>query len=273
MTLAERAPLVMHARVARAAANRVHLSPLRVFKADALHDGGVDLVLKTTPPCGPAAGAFQPGSTWVLALERAQPGWRVAACGAGALAVHGDAVFGRVLPGGVQPQPMSMAALGLWLAPDVRTLQFSAAVRAGQTFAHALDFGLEFALAPQPWGWEIEVRKPGQDDNLARLTPPLHFAPNPREIKGWHFLPDERRCTVRPYEAEAGPPLPRSFVFSPRVDRIPGGASAQDSAAIDAEGQGSLGVDAITLGPPDARGCPGIAELRFTVRLRQRPAR
>jgi len=64
---------------------------------------------------------------------------------------------------------------------------FSAEVREGEVYA--AEFGGEFVfrLEPRPCEWEIVVREKGGEENIARLTPPLHGVPNPRAIEGWHF--------------------------------------------------------------------------------------
>jgi hypothetical protein len=60
-------------------------------------------------------------------------------------------------------------------------------VAAGDSFAQPFANRFTFHLLPLERGWEIVIREAGREENLARLTPPWHFVPNPRDIEGWHF--------------------------------------------------------------------------------------
>jgi hypothetical protein len=121
-------------------------------------------------------------------------------------------------------------------------------------------------------GWEILVREYGRDENLSRLTPPLHFAPNPREIEGWHLSGTPLECASRPYGAEAGPGNPRKFIFSPEVGRRIDGAGAGRSVNVveikDVErfGRGTLTIEKFALEPGE-NGCPKIQWMDFSVQL------
>jgi hypothetical protein len=55
----------------------------------------------------------------------------------------------------------------------------------GQRLARPFGPGLTFLLEPMEFGWEIIVRDERPQQNIARLTPPLHFLPHPRYIEGW----------------------------------------------------------------------------------------
>jgi hypothetical protein len=83
-------------------------------------------------------------------------------------------------------------------------------------------------LEPRASGWEIVVREQGREENLDRLTPPLHFSPNPREIEGWQMVDASSPCP-RPYGTETGPENPRRFIFSPEVGRRIDGPKANRS--------------------------------------------
>ncbi len=39
---------------------------------------------------------------------------------------------------------------------------------------------------PAPYGWDLRLLD-GEGMDLSQITPPYRFAPNPREIYGWHF--------------------------------------------------------------------------------------
>lgn len=145
-------------------------------------------------------------------------------------------------------------------------LRWRATLQAGERWQQRLPDGLEVVLEPRPWGWEIMVADPRRPeaDNLARLTPPLHFQPNPREIEGWHFMKNPRRCKSRPYQAEAGPENPRQFIFSPAVADM---REPPSTERIASDGRGRLQIESVRLGRPDGDGCPPIEQLRFSLTI------
>ena len=79
---------------------------------------------------------------------------------------------------------------------------------------------------PVSEGWLLEVTsRDRHNEDLARLTPPWHFTPNPRQIDGWHFRNVEN---TGPHDGSVNAPQElREFVFSPRVGRDIQGASAK----------------------------------------------
>lgn len=237
-----------------------------------LLDHGLVVAMGDGMHCRPALAGFPPGSEWVLALNGpgAKPGqgWALSHCGEYWLRVEGGEVSGRIFAGATSPRSMTLTELKTQLRPPRFDLRFIGVVREGETFRRPFADRFEFALEARRWGWEIVVRKIGEEDNLARLTPPLHFLPNPREIEGWHFLADPRQCRARPYEAESGPENPRRFIFSPKVGELATRSpTPADLVAIEAFGRGTLTVEEAQLGPPDAEGCPSIRSLRFSVQL------
>jgi hypothetical protein len=69
------------------------------------------------------------------------------------------------------------------------------------------------------FGWYIQVSTTDRpDENLARLTPPWHVVPNPREIEGGGIsgMPTIRRRMSGSVNA---PGSLREFIFSPLVGR------------------------------------------------------
>lgn len=87
----------------------------------------------------------------------------------------------------------------------------------GQTFE--FPFGRRFALrlTPIAYGWAIEMGETGRDENLARLTPPWHFVPNPRYLEGWHF---RNAANTGANDGSVNAPQDvRTFIFSPEVGR------------------------------------------------------
>ncbi len=158
----------------------------------------------------------------VQGLELWQGGWldsRVVAlshCGEHALRIVDGRALSASHPGG-----WPLHELRERVSTPCYALRWHAALRAGERWQRRLPDGLDVVLEPRRWCGEImaaEPRRP-EADNLARLTPPLHFQPNPREIEGWHFMRNPRRCKSRPYQAEAGPDNLRLFIVSPAVDR------------------------------------------------------
>ncbi len=132
-----------------------------------------------------------------------------------------------------------------------------------------------FVLNPLLTGWEIVVKEHGRDENLARLTPPFHFVPNPRFIEGWHLLENPTECKTREYLADVGPDNPREFIFSPEVGRGIDGPNASRSVEVQEVekirrfGRGLLTIERFKLqqGP---EGCPVIEWMEFSVRLEVR---
>lgn len=106
-------------------------------------------------------------------------------------------------------------------------LAFSGEVAAGQSFERPFGPGFRFQLKPQRYGWDIIIRDAREEENLARLTPPLHFRPNPRDISGWHF---RNRDNTGPNKAGDqninAPGKVREFIFSPEVGRTIQGPQA-----------------------------------------------
>jgi len=147
--------------------------------------------------------------------------------------------------------------------------QFKGKVKAGERYSHHFGRMFELMLEPVGQGWIIIVKEYGRDEDLARLTPPLHFMPNPREIEGWHFLKDPTICQNRPYLAESGPDNPREFIFSPEVGKTIQGPNAttaittEDVDEVRKFGKGTLEIKKHTLTPNIP--CPDIEWMEFVV--------
>jgi hypothetical protein len=67
-------------------------------------------------------------------------------------------------------------------------------------------------------GWLLEVATKGREaEDLSRLTPPWHCAPNPRQIEGWHVRNVDNSA---PNDGSVNAPQEfREFIFSPAVGR------------------------------------------------------
>jgi hypothetical protein len=136
---------------------------------------------------------------------------------------------------------------------DARELRGT--VLAGEVFQAV--FGDRFALVLDPVesGWLVRVREAGRADDLAGLTPPWHFVPNPRSVEGWHF---RNADNTGPNDGSVNAPgEEREFIFSPEVGRTLqylGSATPQSTVdRVAGFGRGRLVLTEYELTPP-ARG-------------------
>ena len=118
-------------------------------------------------------------------------------------------------------------------ACGLRTAQqrtaFAGVVRADQRFQH--QFGDRFVLALEPieCGWILAIYETSRSEDLAQLTPPFHFVPNPTEIEGWHF---RNQDNTGPNDGGVNAPQQeREFIFSPEVGRSIQGPRAHSSVS------------------------------------------
>jgi len=277
-TVVEQAPLVVRGRVLRhqpAPAPALDLLVMETWKGGLL-DSGLRVAMGDGLHCRPPVEAFPTGSEWVFALNgpgsKPGEGWALSHCGEFALRVEGEAVVGNLFGAEGEQGRMSIEAARQRLRYPPFRLELRRTLKGGERWAHPLPGGLSLVLEPMPEGWQVMVREAGRDEDLARLTPPLHFLPNPREIEGWQFAdPLPPGCTP-PYGAESGPPDPRAFVFSPEVGRTIQGPEASTSISPEEVeragrfGQGRLWVEEVAL-KEDGEGCPAIARLRVRVEI------
>ena len=274
LDVAGQSPLIVHGRVLRhhtAPNPEMSVLVLETLKGGLL-DSGLRIAMGDGMHCRPALEGFLPGSEWVLALNGpgAKPDKSLALshCGEYWLRVENGVASGRILAGATGTRRLPLAELKEKLRLPAFDARFVGSLRAGESFRRTFGGRFEFLLEPLPQGWEIVVREIRQEENLARLTPPLHFQHNPREIEGWHFLHDPRNCATRPYAADAGSEHPRRFIFSPRASKLAGRApTPEDIAAIERFGRGTLTIEHVEIDEPDENGCPSIRSLRFSVRL------
>ncbi|MCX6556262.1 MAG: hypothetical protein NTW95_02360 [Candidatus Aminicenantes bacterium] len=278
LTVAREAPLVVWGMIIRHHPGPAPTMDVLVLEtlAGGLLDSGLVVQMGDGMLCRPTLEGFPPGSEWVLALNGpgAKPGAGLALshCGEYWLALQDGIVRGSIA--GLQNQVNAMP----WQEFKARFKYpafcetISGQIAAGEKFCRSFASRFEFLLEPKADGWEIVVRELGRDENLSRLTPPLHFAPNPREIEGWHLSDSPGDCLSRPYGAEAGPANPRQFIFSPEVglsiagEKADRAVSADDMAEVRRFGRGTLFIEAFKLKPGE-NGCPKIEWLKFSVRL------
>jgi len=127
--------------------------------------------------------------------------------------------------------------------------EFTAEVAAGQPFEYEFGSRFRFQLQPNQHGWELVVKDERPEENIARLTPPLHFLPNPGDIAGWHFRNADNTGPNEAGEKNLNVPGEiREFIFSPEVGRTIQGPQANQAptpAEIDRIknfGQGKLSI-------------------------------
>ncbi|MBM3293520.1 MAG: hypothetical protein FJY82_03240 [Candidatus Aminicenantes bacterium] len=151
---------------------------------------------------------------------------------------------------------------------------FAGRLLAGQGYEAEFGPGLVFKLVPRPFGWEIEVGERGRQENLARLTPPLHVSPNPREVEGWHFRNADNTGLNEAGEKNVNAPGDiREFIFSPEVGRTIQGSDADrapeetDIEKVQSFGRGILKITDFSLADLEPGRKARFASLVFKVRL------
>jgi len=155
-----------------------------------------------------------------------------------------------------------------------RTTSFTGSVTRGDRFRRPLWDGLALELDPTQGGWRICIRdstRPTED--LARLTPPSHFVPSPRDIEGWHF---QNRANTGPNRGDVNAPREsRRFIFSREVGRsIQAGDSSgtvtQDEIArVEQSGRGALDIEDLVLTPPKRGEKAAVQSMRFRVAVEE----
>jgi len=275
LDVAPLAPLVVRAEVLRHGVEADQ--PTLVLRAKetlvgGLLDSGLVVAMGDGMHCRPDVGLFPPGSEWILALNGpgAKPGAGLALshCGQYWLAVEGDAATGTVDGPQGTTQTIRLADLRAALAVPRYAESFAGEVAAGEAYRHWFGPALEFALLPVGGGWVIAVRHSASPENLARLTPPLHFLPNPRDIEPCHLLPVPAACAGPDPHQAPGPR--RDFIYSRSVGTTIDGPDAsravtpEEIERIRRDGHGVLEILSATAGPV-RDGCPSIGRLRFRV--------
>jgi hypothetical protein len=275
---AQDAPLVVVGKIVRHHPGKSPTMDVLVLETlkGGLLDSGMVLQMGDGMYCRPTLDVFPPGTKWILAIngQGAKPGTGLAIslCGEHWLKVEDDYVVGSIDGDMKQVKKMPLREFkNRFLYPKFSE-KFSGRIEEGKKFRRAFGSRFEFILEPMPDGWEIYIKEYGRDENLARLTPPLHFGPNPREIEGWQFLEKPSECVNRPYKADAGPANPRKIIFSPEVGKTIAGAKANraitDEEVKDVQkfGRAELDIKKFKL-MPGKDGCPKIESLEFSVQL------
>jgi hypothetical protein len=270
-------PPAMDLEVREVYCGEVPHAPLRVWGGDGLL-------------CRPNVTEFPVGSEWVLALDGpgSKPGMTpdhaISICGQFWLRVAGGKVAGNIDDAGDQKTAQELtlgefrkrlaAALAAANPPGRLREVVVGEVRAGQPFERGFAQRLVFRLEPLPLGWMVTVRERGRDEDLARLTPPLHGVPNPRDIEGWHLRNADNTGPNEPGEKNVNAPGElREFIFSPEVGRTIAGAGAQagptpaDIAAVRSYGEGELKILRTRFNDLEPGRQAGLEWMRFQVTL------
>jgi hypothetical protein len=116
-------------------------------------------------------------------------------------------------------------------------------IAGGHDYREVLESGWVFVLAHGPFGWDVKVLDSGGMD-LTQLTPPYRFAPNPREIYGWHF---RNQDNSGPNDGSVNAPQRlRLFSISPSLSGTggfkPSGDTPADAPEGPSEGRGALTI-------------------------------
>jgi hypothetical protein len=271
------APLVVRGKVLRHNAGQHPSMDVQVLEilVGGVLDSGLRIQMGDGLHCRPEAKNFPVGSDWILAINGpgSKPGndLAISYCGEYWLRVDGAEVVGSIDGHQGEVKRLSLSKLSEQMRYPTFQSELRGTVEDGKRFRQSFGPGFEFVLEPSPAGWEIVVREQGRDENLARLTPPLHFAPNPREIEAWHVVDAPPSCP-RSYDASTGPPFPREFIFSPEVGRTIAGPQAtrsitpEDAMAVQRFGRGKFTIERFEISY-DGKGCPHFKSLEFKVRL------
>ncbi len=155
-----------------------------------------------------------------------------------------------------------------------RTASFEGSVKRGERFQHDIWDGLRLELDPTDFGWEIAVRDTTRAaENLARLTPPFHFVPNPRDIEGWHF---RDKANTGPNQGDVNAPQrERWFIFSREVGTSiqaadhAGEITEDEVERVKDQGRGALTIEDLVLTAPARGERAGIESMRFTVAVEE----
>jgi hypothetical protein len=278
LTVAKESPLVVRGKIIRHHPGETPTMDVLVLEtlSGGLLDSGLNVQMGDGMHCRPAMELFPPDTEWILALNgpgsKPGNGLAISHCGEYWLKVDNGAVVGSIDGDQNQVKRILLEEFkNRFLYPRFKET-FSGKIMAGERLRRPFGGRFEFILEPMPMGWEIVIQELGRHENLSRLTPPLHFVPNPREIDGWHFLDNPSDCAARPYAAEAGPENPRKFIFSPEVGKKIAGPDAGQSVtpeeiqSIEKFGRGTLMLEKFEL-QPGMDGCPKILWIEFDVQL------
>jgi len=278
LAVAKDAPLIIHGKITRHDPGKSPSMVVYVLETlkGAMLDSGLVVQMGDGMHCRPALEDFPIGSEWILALNgpgsKPGDGLALSHCGEYWLRVEKGKVIGSIDGTQSQQKQMPLDELKRKIRYPRFQTTFKGRVSQGKRFQRPFGEMFVFILEPMPGGWEIVIKEHGRDENLARLTPPFHFVPNPRYIEGWHLSENPSACVTREYLVDAGPPNPREFIFSPKVGKTIDASNsnrsvdAQDVEEVKRFGRGMLTIEEFKL-QPTADDCPVIEWMQFTVHL------
>lgn len=171
--------------------------------------------------------------------------------------------------------PVARSGAPICAAPSgYDSLVITGTLRAGETLRAPFGTEYHFVLAPNQYGWVVEVRQRGREENLARLTPPWHFVPNPRYLEGWHF---RNASNTAPNDGSVNAPQEtREFFFSPEVGRsLEYEGSGTPASVVDqvrSFGRGEINLTKYRLTPVNEGERASFEEISFDVCLIWRSA-
>lgn len=239
----------------------------------AMLDSGMRILTGDGMYCRPDMSLFPPETEWVIALNgpgaKAGNDLAISHCGEYWLKVEGDEVVGSIWGKQDEIRRASLGSIRDYFRYPKFSQQLRGKVEKGGRFSTAFGLRFELALEPTKDGWEIFVREKDRDENIARLTPPLHSAPNPRYIDACHFKKPTENCSCA-YGHESAPTLPRKFIFSPEVGRSIDGPKAASSVTpeevkrVEIFGSAEFHVEKYEI-EADKNGCPVIKNMEFRV--------
>lgn len=278
LVVAKDSPLIIHGKITRHDPGESPAIAVHVLETleGAILDSGMVVQMGDGMHCRPTLEGFPPGSEWILALNgpgsKPGDGLALSHCGEYWLRVENGQVIGSINGTQSQVKRMPLDELRRRLHYPRFRETFPGRVHHGKRYYRPFGFRFVFILEPRSDGWEMMIKEHGRDENLARLTPPLHSAPNPRDIEGWHLSKNPSECATRSYSAEAGPANPRNFIFSPEVGKGIDGPSAgravtpEEIEDIEHFGRGVMTIERFNL-RPGVNGCPKIEWLEFSVQF------
>jgi hypothetical protein len=153
---------------------------------------------------------------------------------------------------------------------ETSVIEFSGEAHRGKNFVYEVKDHLHFILKPNPLGWEIVLQDPNRPkENLARLTPPYHFVPNPRYLEGWHFRNADNTGPNAIGEKNINAPQhQRRFIFSTKVGQtIDYPPTPAQAGQVARDGTGLLEILDMKLGNFRAGEKAWFEWIRFKVRL------
>lgn len=242
----------------------------------AMLDSGLRILMGDGMYCRPEMSLFPPGTDWILAINGpgSKPGkdLAISICGEYWLKVEGDEVVGSIYGKQDEIRREKLDLIRNYFRYPGFEQQLRGKVEKGERFAASFGIRFEFLLEPVPGGWEIVVREKDRDENLARLTPPLHSLPNPRFIEACHFKKPPENCPCA-HGFESGPFLSRKIIFSPEIGGAIAGPRADRSVTpeevkrVEGFGSGEFRVEKTEI-EEDEKGCPVIRLMEFRVFVR-----